>query len=496
MSIKISKQETINFNKLNNDPLISKETFSTENEIPAISTSAGRRNLRALENETRILSHALIESEPILQNIELYRNNPIGWPPLHYAISQGDIPAALEMIRLEPQQAFLFAPLKDMPYQTHKGAQSAQQILEKGLDATLKNFLRGPSALSLAIQNGSDVLVSALLELGVDIDAAHMRIDSVVNKLEENAHAYSNVVTAKLHTPLSLAIESKNLGLVQLLVKRGAPLTNLSQIVKVRAFRYYYQKVLDRFTQIDLARHSVFTLSKASRKLLFFFIAHQMKVDEDEVPEKFLSLYQKYSDHAQDFPPLFQAILADDQDAFSSFLEAGENPSQKFLMRNSNERFPKNVYDLAAEHPNPFYLQILPTASKPAENNRAGVSPLAQAIIQKQFDEARAILSQFPTQAKESLPFIDCTFHGYGDWAASYILKQLIECQKTPLNPSLIQGPSPLMLAIRGGSLDLVDKLLKEGADPNLGYLTVTGQKSHTPDWKLCIRLKSCGKRR
>lgn len=302
MSIKISKQETINFNKLNNDPLISKETFSTENEIPAISTSAGRRNLRALENETRILSHALIESEPILQNIELYRNNPIGWPPLHYAISQGDIPAALEMIRLEPQQAFLFAPLKDMPYQTHKGAQSAQQILEKGLDATLKNFLRGPSALSLAIQNGSDVLVSALLELGVDIDAAHMRIDSVVNKLEENAHAYSNVVTAKLHTPLSLAIESKNLGLVQLLVKRGAPLTNLSQIVKVRAFRYYYQKVLDRFTQIDLARHSVFTLSKASRKLLFFFIAHQMKVDEDEVPEKFLSLYQKYSDHAQDFP--------------------------------------------------------------------------------------------------------------------------------------------------------------------------------------------------
>lgn len=109
------------------------------------------------------------------------------------------------------------------------------------------------------------------------------------------------------------------------------------------------------------------------------------------------------------------------------------------------------------------------------------MSPLAQAIIQKQFDEARAILSQFPTQAKESLPFIDCTFHGYGDWAASYILKQLIECQKTPLNPSLIQGPSPLMLAIRGGSLDLVDKLLKEGADPNLGYLTVTGQKSHTP---------------
>lgn len=167
---------------------------------PKALSIAIHENQLAIALQLLSLEQHALKSTP--SDIIDYKNNPYGWPSLHYAISQGHLEAAKELLKLHPEEIELFTPALEGEF--------GNQFYPRKLQNT-----NGYSALELAVLSGSAELVELLLERG-----ANPSVERMESILLDKRFPDSSV----LYTPLYWAIVQKNQKMVALLCAHGASL--------------------------------------------------------------------------------------------------------------------------------------------------------------------------------------------------------------------------------------------------------------------------------
>lgn len=413
-------------------------------------------------------------SEEVTQILyERYQNNPDKWPALHYAISQQDIETAQFILKQYPEEAF-----KKTPFSTNHELWKVftPQYTETVLKTMniIPNGIQGPTALYLAVKIGSVELVRQLLELGCEPNSVFISSEHLSIHLVDNGHAYESIIGMRVLSPLYKAIKEGNQTIVQLLLDHGAETGCVLQSFTFSGLRYNNTPT---YSIRDLERKSAIWLALENDLLLKTLISHHndKRVAIDEVPTSLLEAYKKHTRNNGELPPLYHAILKEDEEAFLLFLQYGENPNQVYYIKGEWNKSNRNALYYASLCSNPAFLHTLHSRLTPTnpltvkeivqysdeyKNNPLGWPLLHYAISQKNLSFANYVLEKQPEQ-----------LHLYTPYTGSQEnLKATLE--STHLYPAdYIRGLSPLILAIRSGSVEFTKQLLELGADSNAGSL-------------------------
>jgi hypothetical protein len=120
-----------------------------------------------MKNQISILNHKwkmelLIKSQ---ENQELYANNEMKWPALHYAIQKNDKKAVIEILQNHPEQLKQRTP--NIPVWKHlHGAFWDSELVADGHRCV--GFVQGYEPLELAMLQGDTSIMELLLERGAD----------------------------------------------------------------------------------------------------------------------------------------------------------------------------------------------------------------------------------------------------------------------------------------------------------------------------------------
>ncbi len=295
--------------------------------------------------------------------IEEYSHNPLGWPALHYAISENQIEVALEIIRYDSNYIHLFAPFKDIHFRYHQYTSDysfseslGEAFNHLSVQHSYNHLRRGPSPLILAVTKGSIELASELLKRGADINAAYFDVKSFSGDKRKD-------MVLQIITPLSAAIEAHDIEMVTLLLEQGAPLDNITQTV-APFFQYISSpgglrgqgpgsRISYGWSGTHERAKSALNLAGENDDLIRVLLFYQMKksISLEEIPEELIATYKKYERNSNHYPSLYQAIISNDVRAFQLLLDYGADPLGLY----GN----KTGIDFALESRNPLFFELI-----------------------------------------------------------------------------------------------------------------------------------------
>lgn len=496
------------------DAELVKHLYALGYRDPKALSIAIHENQLALALQLLSLEQQAIKDAP--KDIADYQNNPLGWPGLHYAISLGHFEMAKTLIQLHPEEIQLFTP----PLEGEFG----NQFYPKKLQNTT-----GYSALELAVLSGSEELVELLLTHGanpssertesilldkrfpdtsvlytplywaivqknqkmVALLCAHgASLDPIFSLSKKEIDRYSTILAGEKKGALRIALESGTREIVETILgtkisddtlqtltqheinQRNWPALHLAIEEGNWPIFELLVRLKDGFTHNKKCPNSCFELAmqKSDARFANSLLEHgyaQEKAFQSAIFAKNSHWMKKLA--SQNRPhnyALSTAIRMHDRDLVNHLYQLGYRYSQGIDLALEEGQF-AIFLDLMRHE-----LQGKPQTSAPQEEKGKSISELLiefaknpkgwpglhYAIDQGRFDVAEAFVRFYPEQIQlftTPFAFAYSSETKYSSYHGTHY----------------DTGYSALELAIKAGSKELVELLVKNGANPSLERL-------------------------
>lgn len=297
------------------------------------------------------------------------------WTSFENAIKKNDVESARLILQKVPQLIEYNVAFTDgFPRKFQGGpklspfgvdAKPFGVMIENSLDnydPKMKGNIRGASLLCLAAHYGSTAIAKELLQAGAKPNFSYLEVlrSDLPHDKEYPAITWNSYF--RVNTPLSIAINNKDLPMIELLMNK----TELGWIVEhhLTATRKYTRAHTNRHGALISAEKDEYSISQHDRltgfrlaiiakddELLKFLIHLQngKKVPLEQIPQQVVQVYKTYERDAT--PAIANTILKDDVEAFRLLLEFNANPNIKYK--------DKTAWQLALDSPNPQFFELL-----------------------------------------------------------------------------------------------------------------------------------------